>query len=948
MAKALANLNVRLGFIFDTKSLAAVEKQLQRTGQRLAKTGQDISLFISAPLALMGAGAIKAAGEFESLSLAMQATFRNAGRTVAEANAEVEALRKAALAPGLDFQQAVSASIRLQSVGLNAEQARATIQELANAIASTGGTAENLSGVTVQMAQMISKGRVLAGDLRIIQENLPIISDLMLKAFGTSNSEDIQKLGITGREFVEGVTAEMTKLSRVQGGISNALVNAGSAIKQFLAGVGAEIARVFNITSLSDQFAAALSSITEGFKGLSDGTKKFIVIAGALLVAIGPIIAIMGAASSVTGTLVAGYRTAITPISQFAEGFNKVKNAVALATAQEVLATKALEASKEATILATAVQSEAVGAKKKAAAATALLKAQEVEAAAASRLLSAQNAVTAATTATSATSFTKATTAIASGIRSMSLASKAFLGIGIAFAVYEIAQSFLEYSHNLSTAEKVQRTLNDVQKEAASAIASEKTEVNTLIAVINSEVSSREAKVRALDKLKSISPEYFGQLKVENGLVNGLTASYDKYVAALLNSARAEAAKGKLVEIERQLLDLEDQRAAKLEEGRKAAAFVGVSAAQVNEREAAAYKKQIEELDAKRTALTAVVVQSEANNASTVKGTDATVKNTTATGKAAYTKKELAAAEKDRLKGLKDIAEAEYAQASRLEAAKTIVDAVAASYKAMDQAALDAANADAEARQASIGAVDTSFNGPTDGGQALAGGGNAAITQAAPLDLGINLDGVTAATEALQFMRDTMAGLNEGTVSFGQTFDAVVKNFESNASLLQASALAIAQGVSQFAEQGGSSLKGFAVEAAQSAARVVRSFIMEGVAAAAAKALTSVPFPFNIAAGGIAGALAGTLFNKLIQSIGLPQFARGTNDAPGGLSLVGEKGPELINLPRHSKVFPAHETSSMLKGVGGQNINMSGEFRVKGTDLVFVMEQVQAKQKRQR
>ena len=111
---SLANLNVRLGFVFDQKSLTRVERQLRTTGDRLARTGSNISLFISAPLALLGSGATKAAGEFESLRLAMEATFKNAGRTVEEARAEVEALRKAALAPGLDFSQAVAASIRLR------------------------------------------------------------------------------------------------------------------------------------------------------------------------------------------------------------------------------------------------------------------------------------------------------------------------------------------------------------------------------------------------------------------------------------------------------------------------------------------------------------------------------------------------------------------------------------------------------------------------------------------------------------------------------------------------------------------------------------------------------------------------------------------------------------------------------------------------------------------
>lgn len=41
----------------------------------------------------------------------------------------------------------------------------------------------------------------------------------------------------------------------------------------------------------------------------------------------------------------------------------------------------------------------------------------------------------------------------------------------------------------------------------------------------------------------------------------------------------------------------------------------------------------------------------------------------------------------------------------------------------------------------------------------------------------------------------------------------------------------------------------------------------------------------------------------------IPHFASGTNFAPGGVSLVGERGPELVNLPRGSQVVPNHRLS---------------------------------------
>lgn len=50
----------------------------------------------------------------------------------------------------------------------------------------------------------------------------------------------------------------------------------------------------------------------------------------------------------------------------------------------------------------------------------------------------------------------------------------------------------------------------------------------------------------------------------------------------------------------------------------------------------------------------------------------------------------------------------------------------------------------------------------------------------------------------------------------------------------------------------------------------------------------------------------------------VPSFlkaANGTVNSPGGVTLVGERGPELVNLPRGSQVIPAHRTQNMMGGI---------------------------------
>ena len=61
-------------------------------------------------------------------------------------------------------------------------------------------------------------------------------------------------------------------------------------------------------------------------------------------------------------------------------------------------------------------------------------------------------------------------------------------------------------------------------------------------------------------------------------------------------------------------------------------------------------------------------------------------------------------------------------------------------------------------------------------------------------------------------------------------------------------------------------------------------------------------------------------------------FATGTSFAPGGTALVGERGPELVNLPRGSKVIPNGKTNSMMQGAM-QAVEVYGTLR--GQDIYF-------------
>lgn len=97
--------------------------------------------------------------------------------------------------------------------------------------------------------------------------------------------------------------------------------------------------------------------------------------------------------------------------------------------------------------------------------------------------------------------------------------------------------------------------------------------------------------------------------------------------------------------------------------------------------------------------------------------------------------------------------------------------------------------------------------------------------------------------------------------------------------------------------------------------------------------------------GGLFGSLfKGSSSSFMVGSQSFPMFANGTNSAPGGLAIVGERGPELVNLPRGSQVIPNHmlpsvptaanDNSAISVSVGGATVVVQGDASEKTLSLI--------------
>jgi hypothetical protein len=94
--------------------------------------------------------------------------------------------------------------------------------------------------------------------------------------------------------------------------------------------------------------------------------------------------------------------------------------------------------------------------------------------------------------------------------------------------------------------------------------------------------------------------------------------------------------------------------------------------------------------------------------------------------------------------------------------------------------------------------------------------------------------------------------------------------------------------------------------------------LKSSIRAAAAELVTSGLLNLLLGQKDSSGVRSGGFVGGLLKA--LPFFANGTNSAPGGLAMVGERGRELVGLPQGAKVWSNSETERMMRGGGESRV----------------------------
>jgi len=127
------------------------------------------------------------------------------------------------------------------------------------------------------------------------------------------------------------------------------------------------------------------------------------------------------------------------------------------------------------------------------------------------------------------------------------------LAIGIAGVVFALT----DWADGLWGVSDAQKNVDEINSTALKSIIGQKVEVNLLTKVLKDENSTLEEKEKALKSLNKIAPKYYGKLNAATLDVKALDNATKDYTASILQQAKAEAAMGKLKELNAAMMEIE-------------------------------------------------------------------------------------------------------------------------------------------------------------------------------------------------------------------------------------------------------------------------------------------------------------------------------------------------------------------------------------------------------
>lgn len=203
-------------------------------------------------------------------------------------------LQEMAKKPGLALEPAIKGYVDLMStMQLSTKEATDMLAAFGKALAQVGGGGPELDAVILQVTQMLSSGKVLMADLRPVLQRLPQMRSTMAEIFkGATSPEEIDKLGVSSKEFLSKITEAFSKLKDVTPGLKEDLDDIAVEWRLLAEEAGKAIAPV--LIPMLKQFQSAVGDLLKEFKQLPPEVQNFAVKATVIATGVGSIATAIG------------------------------------------------------------------------------------------------------------------------------------------------------------------------------------------------------------------------------------------------------------------------------------------------------------------------------------------------------------------------------------------------------------------------------------------------------------------------------------------------------------------------------------------------------------------------------------------------------------------------------------------------------------------------------
>ena len=291
---ALGDLKIRIGIDATgiEKGLRNAQKKLSKSASRFAAIGSNISIGISAPLGLLGAQAITTAAEFETLETGLSVLTGSAEKGAAA----FQRLKEFSAATPFQLNDLVSANNTMMGFGLSADDAFDSLNQLGDIAAVMGS---DLNSLSVAFGQSAASGVAMTADInQFINQGIPMYK--LLEDVTGKQTKELKKMASESKITFPLIQEALAKATKEGGmffeGMKKGSQTIGGVLSTFkdkmslaFGTLGQSIAKTINFKEVMASLGDTINRVTQWFAGLSDGTKKLILVTVGIVAALGPL-----------------------------------------------------------------------------------------------------------------------------------------------------------------------------------------------------------------------------------------------------------------------------------------------------------------------------------------------------------------------------------------------------------------------------------------------------------------------------------------------------------------------------------------------------------------------------------------------------------------------------------------------------------------------------------